>query len=124
MIPMNPIINLVGAGVGSTTETVSLNAKGVMVLVNIPTAATGTSPTLQVNINGVVDDGSGTTFLLLASAALPAGTTGVTTLTVFPGAATTANLSANSVITSTLSITATVGGTTPAVTATISVQGI
>ena len=124
MIPNNPIFNLSSAGVGTTTQIVSLNSKGLLVLVNIPVAAGGTTPTLQVTINGIVPDGSGATFPLLASAALDATTTGVTALTVFPGAATTTNLSANSIITSSVSITVVVGGTSPSVTATISIQGI
>ena len=124
MIPNNPIFNLISAGVGTTTQIVSLNSKGLLVLVNIPVAAGGTTPTLQVTINGIVPDGSGATFPLLASAVLAATTTGVTSLTVFPGAATTTNLSANSIITSSVSITVVVGGISPSVTATISIQGI
>ena len=122
MKPSNPVINLAAAGAGTTTQVVSVpGASGVMVIINNTAVAGGTSPTLTVNVNGVVDDGSGNTYTLLDSAAIAAGTVGVTTLTVFPGAPITTNVSANSIIPSNLSISAVVGGTSPVVTATISI---
>ena len=122
MNPSNPVIKLAAAGAGTTTQVVSIpGARGVMIIINNTAVAGGTLPTLTVNVNGVVDDGSGTTYTLLDSAAIAAGTVGVTTLTVFPGAPVTTNVSANSIIPSNLSISAVVGGTSPVVTATISI---
>ena len=122
MNPSNPVIKLAAAGAGTTTQVVSIpGARGVMIIINNTAVAGGTLPTLTVNVNGVVDDGSGDTYTLLDSAAIAAGTVGVTTLTVFPGAPITTNVSANSIIPSNLSISAVVGGTSPVVTATISI---
>lgn len=89
--------------------------RGVKVVVNI-TAITGTTPTLTVAIQGR-DQASGQYYTILASAALNA--TGTTVLTVYPGLPATANVSANDVLPPTWRISATIGGTTPAVTATI-----
>ena len=83
--------------------------------VNI-TALTGTSPTLQVTISGK-DAASGQYYTVLQSAVLAA--TGFTLLQIGAGLVAAANSVANAVMPSTFRISYTVGGTTPAVTATI-----
>lgn len=98
-----------------TTNTTNANARGVMVVIDI-TAITGTTPTLTVVVQGF-DPLSGKYFTLLASAALNAVAT--TLLTIYPGAAATANVSANLPLPKTWRISWTIAGTTPAVTATI-----
>lgn len=89
--------------------------RGVKVVVDI-TAITGTTPSLVVTIQGK-DVKSGKYFTILASASLTA--TGTVTLTVYPGIATSANVSANDVLPATWRVLLTIAGTTPAVTATI-----
>ncbi len=123
MIIRNPILAYSAASTGSNIDVDVGNAKGIMLLIDIPTAAGGTSPTLTVTISGYVD-GTTDTFTILASAALAAGTTGVTVLQVYPGSLTTANLAANSIIPSKLNIAAVIGGTSPTVTANISLVTI
>lgn len=88
---------------------------GINVVINI-TAITGTTPTLTVTLQGK-DTASGVYYTILASAALAA--TGTTVLTVFPGAATTANASASAQLPRTWRVISAIGGTTPAVTATV-----
>ena len=114
---LGALATLTAASTGGTTA-VQVNAlwKGLTVFVNV-SAITGTTPTFTVTIQGV-DPVSGATTTLLATAAL--NTTGVHALTIYPGIAVTANVSANTVLPSNWQISWTIGGTTPAVTATIS----
>lgn len=90
---------------------------GLIVYTNI-TAITGTTPSLVVTVQGK-DPVSGVYHTILASASLT--TAGFTVLRIGPGLATTANASANDLVPSIFRITATIAGTTPAVTATISI---
>lgn len=90
--------------------------RGVKVIIDI-TAITGTSPTLTVTIQGK-DAVSGKYFTILASAALNA--TGTTVLTVYPGLTNAANVTAADLLPRDWRISPVIGGTTPAVTATIS----
>lgn len=92
------------------------NYRGALVYVNI-TALTGTSPTLTVTIQAKTPV-SGVYYTVLASAALTA--TGLTVLRVYPGLAATANLSANDILPASYRVITAIGGTTPAVTATVS----
>jgi hypothetical protein len=92
------------------------NYGGLNLYVNI-SAITGTTPTLTVTVQGK-DDISGTYYTILASAALNA--TGLTVLKVYPGLTAAANTVANDVLPKTIRILTAIGGTTPAVTATIS----
>lgn len=101
------------AGVNSADQANS-SARGVKVVVDI-TAITGT-PTLTVTLQGK-DPISGKYYTLLASAALSA--VGTTVLTVYPGLTAAANLTANDVLPATWRVITAIGGTTPAVTATI-----
>lgn len=92
------------------------NCRGVVVFVNI-SAITGTTPTFTVTIQGK-DKVSGQYYTLLASAALNA--TGLTVLRVYPGIAVSANVTANDVVPSQFRVITAIGGTGPAVTATVS----
>lgn len=123
MTPNNPVIALAAAGLGTTNKAVRLDAgaKGVLVLINIPSAATGTLPTLTVTIQGVTPDANVTSYDILASTALAATATGVTQLLVYPGSPVSANATSDLAVPMDINIKAVVGGTTPAVTANISV---
>lgn len=121
--PYSPVNNNIGALAtlsaastgGNSVDQNNAQGRGVVVGVNI-TAITGTSPTLTVTIQGK-DTASGEYYTLLTSAALTA--VGFTELTVYPGAAVTANVSASLPLPQTWRVSYAVGGTTPAVTATI-----
>jgi hypothetical protein len=89
--------------------------RGIKIVVNI-TAISGTTPTLTVTLQGK-DPASGAYYTILASAALSA--TGTTVLTVYPALPATANQSANDVLPPTFRIITAIGGTAPAVTATV-----
>lgn len=102
------------AGVNSADQ-VNYNARGVKVVVNV-TAITGTAPTLTVAIQGK-DNASGVYYTLLSSAAISA--TGTTVLEVYPGVTAAANASASTTLPRTWRISTAIGGTTPAVTATV-----
>lgn len=103
------------AGVSSPDQTNAFYA-GVQIGVNI-TSGTGTSPTLQVFIEGK-DSASGAYYTLLASVAI-AATAGFTLLTLYPGLAAAASLVANQVLPRVWRVRTVIGGTSPAVSATI-----
>lgn len=111
------IVTLAAAGAGTvlSSDQVHRVGSGIKLVVDI-TAITGTAPTLTVTLLGK-DTASGKYYTILASAALSA--VGTTVLTVFPGAAVAANVSANDILPRTWQVQAVVAGTTPAVTATI-----
>lgn len=94
--------------------------KGLKVVVDI-TAISGVGATLTVTLQGK-DPLSGKVFTLLASAGLTA--TGTTVLNLFPGAAVSANVSANDQLPSVWNIKYVIAGTTPSVTGTISPIGL
>lgn len=94
--------------------------KGMIVFINV-TAITGTTPTLTVTLKGI-DPASGTAYTILASSAINA--TGLTVLRVYPALPASANSTANDVVPTTCRIDTTIGGTTPAVTATVSAIGV
>ena len=114
---ISAVAALVGAGAGTTNgfDQVNYWSRGIKLVIDI-TAITGTSPTLTVTIQGR-DPVSGKYFTVLASATLTA--TGTTVLTVFPGAPVSANASANDCLPRDWRVVAVVGGTGPAVSATI-----
>lgn len=103
------------AGVNSADQ-INLNARGLLVSVNI-TAGGGTSPTLQVIVEGK-DTVSGVYYTLLASAAI-AATPGFTLLQVYPGLVAAAGLVANQVLPRVWRVRTVIGGTAPTVTATV-----
>lgn len=118
-LPMNKgaVISHSAASAGvNGSDIANSSAKGVKVVVDV-TALTGTSPTLTVTIQGK-DTASGKYFTLLASSALSA--TGTTVLTVYPGLTAAANSKADDILPDTFRVISTIGGTTPAVTATVS----
>ena len=82
------------------------------------TAFTGTTPTAVFLVEGK-DPASGKYYTILQSAALVG--VGTTILRVFPGGTPAANLIANDVVPRTFRVTCTIGGTTPALTATVGV---
>ncbi len=102
------------AGVNSAVQTNS-QWRGVVVSINV-TAITGTSPTLVVTLQGK-DPVSGTYYTLLASASITA--TGFSTLTVYPNAPATANVSEPLPLPWEWRVETAITGTTPAVTASI-----
>ena len=102
------------AGTNGADQTNS-NARGIKLVIDI-TALTGVSPTLIVTLQGK-DAASGKYYTILASAALAAVAT--TTLEVYPGIATAANVTAGVTLPRVWRVIAAIGGTTPAVTATV-----
>lgn len=114
---LGTILTHTAAASGSASGDIELNysnAGKIAIFVNV-TAITGTAPTLTVTLQG--KSPQGVYYTMLASAALTA--TGLTVLRVYPGAAATANISANDILPETLRISTAIGGTAPAVTATI-----
>ena len=109
------VLSAAGLGTVNTADLYNIPCKGVVVVINI-TAITGTTPTLTVTVQGKAPAGN-VYYTILASAALAA--TGQTVLRVYPGLTAAANLTASDVIPRTWRISYTIGGTTPAVTATI-----
>ena len=95
-------------------------ARGLIVGINIATI-TGTAPTLTVTIQGK-DPHSGTYYTLLASAALVAA--GYTELIVMAGTTVAAGVAASRPMPIDWRVITAIGGTTPAVTATISAQTV
>lgn len=116
-IDTGALINHVAASAGAASaDQLNVNSRGVQVGVNI-TAGTGTSPTLQVIIEGK-DAASGTYYTLLASAAI-AATPGFTLLSLYPSLTAVANSVANQVLPRVWRVRTVIGGATPAVTATV-----
>jgi hypothetical protein len=112
-----PALTLAAASVGKSTGPFNIPAGtiGAHIVINI-TALAGTAPTLTVTISGI-DPVSGASYPIIASTALAA--TGTTVLRIFAGATPAANLTVSDILPPQIQITATIGGTTPAVTATI-----
>lgn len=109
------VTHTAAAAGASSADQVNVNGRGVQVGVNI-TAGTGTSPTLQVIVEGK-DAASGAYYTLFASAALVA-TAGFTLLSVYPGLTGSAT-AGNQVLPRTWRVRTVIGGTGPAVTATV-----
>lgn len=110
------LVTLTAQGAGTVTtqaDQVNYNGRGLKCTVNV--SAVGGTPSLVVTIQGK-DPVSGAVKAILASPSIT--TTGVTTLTIYPGIAVTANVSASDVLPRTWNISETVSGTTPSVTAT------
>ena len=115
--PLGELVTLVAATADVNSNTmVNGFFRGLTVYVNI-TALTGTSPTVTVTIEAY-DSVSQGYVTLLESAALAA--TGLTMLQIYPGIASLANESANAVLPNEWRIAVALGGTTPAVTGSIS----
>lgn len=101
------------AGTVNSADQTNYNGKGLVVGVNITLATTASA---VVTIQGK-DTASGQYYTILASAAL--ATTGFTSLTAYPSAATTANVSISAVLPRTWRISVTVTGGAASMTATI-----
>jgi len=114
---LGALLTFAAAGLGTTVSPMQENlaARGLIIVVDI-TAITGTTPTLIVTVKGH-DNASGKDYTILTSAALAAVAT--TVLQIEPGIVAAANLAANAALPLLWSVTAVIGGTTPAVTATI-----
>lgn len=111
------VATLTAAAAGVTGNDMDASQhSGILLFVHI-SAITGTSPTLTVTIQGKAP-GSGQYYTILASAALNA--TGLTVLRIYPGLTAAANLTANDILPASYRVVTAIGGTTPAVTATIS----
>lgn len=109
------------AAVGATSADFrDEGARGLIVGINVATII-GTTPTLTVTIQGK-DPHSGTYYTVLASAAISAA--GYTELIVCPGTTAAANVAVSRPIPRDWRISTTIGGTTPAVTASISAQTV
>lgn len=120
-IDTGALVTHTAASTGTTSaDQINYNGRGLKLVIDV-TAITGTSPTLTVTIQGK-DTASGKYYTLLASAALTA--TGTTVLEVYPGVGVTANVSASTTLPRTWRISTAIGGTTPAVTATIAASVI
>lgn len=100
---------------GNGSDQTNLYGSGLHLVIDI-TAITGTTPTYTVTIEGK-DPTSGKYYPILASAALTA--VGTTVLRVYPGFTAAANLTANDALPLTWRVKDAIGGTTPAVTATV-----
>lgn len=96
----------------------NLGSTGAHVVIDI-TAISGTSPTATFTVEGK-DEVSGKYYTILASAALTA--VGTTVLKIYPGLTAAANSVANDIIPRVFRVTATLGGTSPSVTATVGVS--
>lgn len=97
---------------GQTNDQLNAKGRGVVILANI-TALAGTSPTITFIVEGK-DPVSGNYYTILTSAAL--AVTGLTALTVYPGATAAANVTVSLPLARTFRVRWTVGGTTPSVT--------
>lgn len=119
-IGLGSVITHTAASAGVTGGLLDTHqAKGCLIYINV-TAITGTTPTLTVTLKGIDPAGQSNTYTVLASTALNA--TGLTVLKVYPGLTAAANTVANDVMPAISRIDTAIGGTTPAVTATVSVQ--
>lgn len=96
-------------------DQLNINGRGLQIGVNI-TAATGTTPTIQIIVEGK-DAASGSYYPLFAPAALTAAA-GFTLLSVYPGL-TASSTVGNQILPRTWRVRTVIGGTTPAITATV-----
>lgn len=103
-----------GAGTVNSADQTNVNGRGLHLTIDI--TVQGGTPTTTVTIQGK-DPVSGKYYTILVSTALAAVAT--TVLRVYPGLTAAGNLIANDILPRTWRVSATVGGGTPAVTATI-----
>ncbi|WWQ12985.1 hypothetical protein PQ43W_39 [Ralstonia phage PQ43W] len=100
---------------GQTSDLTNFVGRGLQLGINV-IAMAGTTPTLTVIIEGK-DTASGVYYTILSTA--PMTTTGFRNITVYPGALSTAYVSTPQPLPKTFRVRWAIGGTTPAVTATI-----
>lgn len=119
---LGTLITHTAASTGTTGPVIGTNmGVGMLVFINV-TAITGTTPTLTVTLKGLIDGSATNNYTILASTAINA--TGLTVLRVYPGLTASANATANDVVPGYCRIDTTIGGTTPAVTATVSAYSL
>ena len=110
------LLTYTAAAVGSNgADQTNTNARGIKLVIDV-TALTGTVPTLTVTLQGK-DAASGKYYTILASTPLAAVAT--TTLEIYPGILNAANLAQGVALPRVWRVIAAIGGTTPAVTATV-----
>ena len=118
-IPSNidlPVLTLSGSSIGGATgDLVNTNGRGMKWVIDI-TAITGTTPSLTVTLQGK-DIASGKYYNILVSAVFVAVST--TILEIYPGIASTANLTSGTTLPRTYRILYAIAGVTPSVTATV-----
>jgi hypothetical protein len=103
-----------GAGTVNSADQTNVNGRGMALTIDI--TVQGGTPTTTVTIQGK-DPVSGKYYTILVSTALAAVAT--TVLRVYPGITAAANLAASDILPRTWRVSVTIGGGTPAVTATI-----
>ena len=117
------LITHTAAGAGTVNGPIFPTSAGLGMLVFIRTTAiTGTSPTLTVTVRGLIDGEATDSYVILASAAITAN--GLVVLRIYPGLTAAANLTASDVVPSHCRIDTVIGGTGPAVTATVSAYSL
>ena len=112
-VQTDALITYAAAGAGTTTSDQYSHARGLLLFIDI--TAVGGTPTLTVTLQG--KSPTGIYYTILASAALAA--TATTILRIDPSLTAAANLIAADLVPATYRILYALGGTDPAVTATI-----
>lgn len=120
-IPLNPVINTTLDTTGKTATVNLGGANACLVVYSIAAGATGTLPTLTTTIKGLTPDGANTPYTVLASTAIASGSAAVGTLLVHPAATASANVAGATALPPDIQIVTTLGGTTPAISYTVSV---
>ncbi len=113
-----PIPTITTAVNGDSGPLLNNNATGIQVVIGV-TAVSGTTPVLTVKLQGK-DPVTGAYYDILVSVGINAS--GETVLTLFPGAATTANVSVNGFLPAMYRILYTITGTTPSFTFSVAVN--
>ena len=98
----------------NSSDFLAKSRKGVRLYLDI-TAASGSSPTLDLKLQGL-DAESGSYFDLAGAAFAQQTGTGSVMLTIYPGIAETANVSVSYYLPETWRVMATIGGSTPSFT--------
>ena len=112
IIPRELVASAARIASGQSAEFLNNDHKGIQLNIN-RSAVSGTTPTLVVKLQGK-DPVSGTWYDILATGTI--NNTGHQTLTIFPGAPATANVSGNAFLPAMYRIDWTIGGTTPSFT--------
>lgn len=108
-----------GAATSNGPDIDNSGGRHAVVVVDITVA--GGSPTVTFTVQGK-DDASGKYYTILATTSLTG--TGTTVLRIGPGITASANAAVNDILPKTFRVAYVVGGTTPAITATVGVSMI
>lgn len=114
-IETGTLLTVSASGTTNGNDFINYNNRGAMFFINL-TLTGGTAPTATFTVQGK-DPVSGQYYTILATTALNA--TGFTALTVYPGAAVTANVSASTPLPRTFRIICVTGGTIGTIAATV-----